>query len=169
MLDGASASKIARFVRFCDAFSLPVITFADCEGFGCIKSAMQVTAAYAEATTVKVSVVVGKAIGSAYVALAGTGANADMVYALPDAVISPVNTEAAAFIMAPERMQVPVSEQKQAADAFAQERLSAYRAAQNGYVDDIVPLEELRAALISALDMLAGKRVPTVAKKHSTI
>ena len=169
VLDGASASKIAKFVRFCDAFSLPVITFADCEGFGCIKSAMQVTAAYAEATTVKVSVVVGKAIGSAYVALAGTGANADMVYALPDAVISPVNTEAAAFIMAPERMQVPVSEQKQAADAFAQERLSAYYAAQNGYVDDIVPLEELRTALISALDMLAGKRVPTVAKKHSTI
>ena len=104
-----------------------------------------------------------------YIALAGTGANADMVYATPDAVISPVNTEAAAFIMAPETMEVPVAEQKAAADKFAEENLSAYNAAQNGYIDGIFEEEELRAALISALDMLAGKRVPTVAKKHSTI
>ena len=141
----------------------------DCKGFESLNSAMKLTAAYAEATTVKLSVVVGEAIGSAYVALAGTGANADIVYALPEAVISPVNVEAAAFILAPDAMKVPTSEQQAAADAFAQENLSAFNAAQNGYVDGIVPFEELRGALLSALDMLAGKRVPTVAKKHSTI
>lgn len=168
-LDAKSADKIARFVRFCDAFSVPVLTFADCDGFEDIASARKLTSAYAEATTVKISVVVGKAIGSAYVALAGTGANADVVYAFPDAVISPVNVEAAAFIMAPEHMKVPFEQQQAAAMQFAQENLSAFNAAQNGFVDGIVEEAQLRSALISALDMLAGKRVPTVAKKHSTV
>lgn len=168
-LDCKSAVKAAKFIRFCDAFSIPVVTFADCTGFEALGSAAKLTAAYAEATTVKISVVVGKAIGSAYVALAGTGANADVVYALPDAVISPVNVEAAAFIMAPEAMKVPVSEQQAAAAKFAEENLSAFNAAQNGYVDGVAELSELRKTLISALDMLSGKRVPTVAKKHSTI
>ena len=168
-LDCQSAAKAAKFVRFCDAFSIPVITFVDCAGFESLKSAAKLSAAYAEATTVKLSVVVGEAIGSAYVALAGTGANADVVYALPEAVISPVNIEAAAFILAPDAMKVPASEQQAAAAAFAQENLSAFNAAQNGYVDGIVPFEELRGALLSALDMLSGKRVPTVAKKHCTI
>ena len=168
-LDAQSAEKIAKFVRFCDAFSLPVITFTDCDGFEDISSARKLISAYAEATTVKISVVVGKAIGAAYIALAGTGANADMVYAFPDAVISPVNVEAAAFIMAADKMNVPVAQQKEVAEQFAHENLSAFNAAQNGYVDGIVEETELRAALLSALDMLAGKRVPTVAKKHSTI
>ena len=168
-LDCQSANKAAKFVRFCDAFSIPVITFADCDGFSCLKAAEKLTAAYAEATTAKISVMVGKAIGSAYIALAGTGANADVVYALPGAVISPVNAEAAAFIMAPDKMKVPVVEQAAIAEAFATEQFSAFYAAQNGYVDGVVQVQEIRNVLLSALDMLSGKRVPTVAKKHSTI
>lgn len=168
-LDDKSAEKAAKLVRFCDAFSIPVITFADCEGFESLQSAAKLTSAYAEATTAKIAVIVGKTIGSAYIALAGTGANADVVYALPDAVVSPVNVEAAAFIMDSDSMKVPVDKQQEAANRFAQERLSAFNAAQNGYVDGIVTIEELRGALLSALDMLAGKRVPTVAKKHGTI
>lgn len=169
VLSCSSTTKIAKFVRFCDAFSLPILTFVDCKGFESIKSATKATAAYAEATTVKISVVCGQAVGSGYVALAGTGANADMVYALPNAVISPVNVEAAAFIMNAEAMNVPVAEQKAVAEKFAAENLSAFNAAQNGYVDGIVEEQDLRKTLISALDMLSGKRVPTVAKKHSTI
>ena len=161
--------KVAKFVRFCDAFSLPVVTFVNCPGFESIKSATKASAAYAEATTVKISVVTGKAIGSGYVALAGTGANADVVYALPDAVISPVNVEAAAFIMAPEVMNVATDKQAEVAQKFADENLSAYNAAQNGYVDGIVEEAQLRQTLISALDMLSGKRVSTLSKKHSTI
>ncbi len=168
-LDCKSATKIAKFVRFCDAFSLPVISFVNCNGFESIKSAEKTASAYAEATTVKISVVTGNAVGSAYIALAGTGANADVVYALPEAIISPVNVEAAAFIMAPETMNVPVAEQKAAAQKFAEENLSAFNAAQNGYVDGIVEEAQLRQTLISALDMLSGKRVPTLPKKHSTI
>lgn len=168
-LDCRSTSKIAKFVRFCDAFSIPVITFANCPGFESLASAAKLVSAYAEATTVKISVVTGKAIGSAYIALAGTGANADVVYALPNAVISPVNVEAAAFIMDADEMKVPVAEQKAVADKFVEENLSAFNAGQNGYVDGIVEEAELRNTLISALDMLSGKRVSTLAKKHSTI
>ena len=141
VLSCSATTKIAKFVRFCDAFSLPILTFVDCKGFESIKSAAKAASAYAEATTVKISVVYGQAVGSGYIALAGTGANADMVYALPQAV----------------------------AEKFAAENLSAFNAAQNGYVDGIVEQQDLRKTLISALDMLAGKRVPTVAKKHSTI
>ena len=169
MLDCKSTTKVAKFVRFCDAFSLTVISFVNCSGFESIKCAAKAVSAYAEATTVKISVVTGKAIGSAYIALAGTGANADVVYALPEAVISPVNVEAAAFIMAPEAMKVPVEQQSAAAEKFAEENLSAFNAAQNGYVDGIVEEGQLRQTLISALDMLSGKRVPTLSKKHSTI
>lgn len=169
MLDCNATTKIAKFVRFCDAFSLPVLSFVNCTGFESIKSAAKAASAYAEATTVKISVVTGKAVGSAYIALAGTGANADVVYALPDAVISPVNVEAAAFIMAPETMKVPVEQQSKTAEKFAEENLSAFNAAQNGYVDGIVEEAQLRQTLISALDMLSGKRVPTLSKKHSTI
>lgn len=168
-LDCKATTKIAKFVRFCDAFSIPVVTFVDCDGFESIKSATKAISAYAEATTVKISVIKGKAIGSAYIALAGTGANADMVYALPNAIVSPVNVEAAAFIMSPKTMKVPVAKQKAVAEKFAEENLSAFHAAQNGYVDGIVEEAQLRQTLITALDMLAGKRVPTLSKKHSTI
>ena len=70
--------------------------------------------------------------------------------------------------MAPERMKVPADKQQAVAMQFAQETLSAFNAAQNGYVDGIVEEPALRGALLSALDMMAGKRVPTVAKKHNT-
>jgi acetyl-CoA carboxylase carboxyltransferase component len=161
--------KISKFVRFCDAFSIPVITFVNTDGFEDIKSAVKVTSAYAEATTVKISVVTGKAYGAGYIALAGTGANADVVYALPEAVVSPVNPEAATLIMAPEKMNVPVSEQAKAVEAFAKENLSAENAANCGYIDDVITTGEVRTAVVNALDMLMGKRVSTLAKKHSTI
>ncbi|MCH5303719.1 MAG: carboxyl transferase [Ruminococcus sp.] len=168
-LTADDANKVAKFVRFCDAFSIRVITFVNSNGFEDIKSAAKVSSAYAEATTVKISVVTGTAVGALYIALAGEGANADVVYALPEAVISPVNPEAAALIVAPEKLNVPVSEQADVVKQFAAENLSAEKAAENGYVDDVVAMEELRGAIINASYMLSGKRVETLAKKHSTI
>lgn len=169
VLDCKAANKVARLVRFCDAFSIPVITFVNGKGFSSIKSAKAVTCAYAEATTVKISVVTGEAYGAFYLALAGTGANTDITFALPQATISPIAPKAAAFIMAPDEMNVPVDKQDEAAKKFAQENLSAFSAAQNGFIDDVATKEQLRAKLTSALDMLSGKRVPTLAKKHSTV
>ena len=127
------------------------------------------TSAYAEATTVKISVVTGTAVGAAYIALAGTGANADAVYALPEAVISPVNPEAAALISIPEKLNVPVSEQAAVVEQYKRDELSAEKAAENGYVDDIITEYELRDTIINTLSVLDGKRVKTIAKKHSTI
>lgn len=86
----AQASRVARFVRMCDAFSLPVVTFVDAAGFQSLKGAAKVSHAYAEATTAKVTVIVGKAYGPVYIAAAGKSAGADVVLAWPEAVISPV-------------------------------------------------------------------------------
>ncbi len=168
-LESDDAAKIAKFVRFCDAFSIPVVTFVNSEGFTELKSAAKVSSAYSEATTVKISIVTGKAVGALYIALAGTGAEADMVYALPEAVISPVNPEAAALIAIPEKMNVSVGEQKQVAKTYADENLSAENAAECGYVDDVITAEELRYYIARSLSMLSGKRVETLSKKHSTI
>ncbi|MGN0558928.1 MAG: carboxyl transferase domain-containing protein [Acutalibacteraceae bacterium] len=168
-IDCCGADKIAKMVRFCDAFSIPVISFVNGKGFSSIKTAAKVTSAYAEATTAKISVITGTAVGALYIAMAGSGANTDLTVALPDAVVSPINPMAAAFIMAPDKMNVPVKEQEKAADEFAKSELSAFKAAENGFVEDVVPAEALRARLIAMLDMLSSKRVPTLAKKHSTI
>ena len=168
-LSEADANKIAKFVRFCDAFSIPVVTFVDTDGFEDIKSAAKVSSAYAEATTVKISVITGKAIGSAYIALAGAGANADMVYAFPEALISPVNPEAAILIDEPDRLKVPAAERAAVVEQYAREKLGAEKAAEDAYVDDIVAEDELREVLAAANIILGSKRVKTEAKKHSTI
>ena len=168
-LSEADSAKIAKHVRFCDAFSIPVVTFVNSEGFEDVKSAAKAASAYAEATTAKVSVITGKAVGALYIALAGTGANADAVFALDTAIISPVNPEAAALIMAPESMNVSVEEQKQVAADFARDNLGAEKAAECGYVDDVIVEDGIRQAVCDALRMLSGKRIPTLSKKHSTI
>lgn len=168
-IDCKAANKIAKMVRFCDAFSIPVVTVVDAKGFTSIKSAAKVTSAYAEATTAKIAVIKGTAVGAVYIALAGEAANADMRFALDGAVISPVNPKALAFIMEPDKMNVPVKEQDKVAFDFAQAEFSAVNAAQCGYVDDVVAESELRDRIARALAMLSSKRVETLAKKHNTI
>ena len=168
-IDCKASKKITHFVRFCDAFSIPVVTVVDAKKFSCVKGAVKVTSAYAEATTAKIAVVEGQAVGSVYIALAGESAQADMRFALENAVISPVNPKALAFIMEPESMEVPVSEQDKVASDFANREFSALNAAQNGYVDDVVTKAQLRAKIAMALEMLSSKRVETLPKKHSTI
>ena len=168
-LDCSSANKIAKMVRFCDAFSIPVITVVNSTGFESIKSAVKVSSAYAEATTAKIAIVSGTAVGSAYMAMAGSCARTDLTIALEDAIISPVAVQSAAIIMAPEIMKVPVNKQFEVANEFAKSNLNAFNAAENGYIEDVVTITELRDKLIIALDMLSSKRVSTLAKKHSTI
>lgn len=168
-IDCKAAQKVAKFVRFCDAYSIPVVTVVDSNGFTSLKSAAKVTAAYAEATTAKIAVITGEAVGATYVALAGESSGADIRFAVDGAIISPVNTKALAFIMDEEGMNVPVDEQDKAADAFAQREFSALNAAQCGYVDDVIDKAQLRAKVVCALEMLSSKRVETLPKKHSII
>jgi acetyl-CoA carboxylase carboxyltransferase component len=164
-----SAAKIAGHVRFCDAFSIPVITVVDAEGFETLSDASELISVYAESTAPKISLISGTAVGAVYIALAGSASGADAVWALSDAVVSPVTPKAAAFILDPSIADAPVAEQDAKAQAFVRSELTAVKAAEDGYVDDIVAPEDLRDKLIRALDMLSSKRVSSLPKKHSTI
>lgn len=169
IIDCKAAQKIAKIVSFADAFSIPVVTVVDAKGFKSLKSAAKVTSVYAEATTAKIAIIKGEAVGSVYIALAGEASGADVRYAVEGAVISPINPKALAFIMDSEAMKVKVEDQDKVANEFAQRELNAVNAAVNGYIDDVVADTQLRAKVVSALDMLSSKRVETLPKKHSTI
>lgn len=176
ILGGDACKKIARFVRFCDAFSIPVITFVDSEKFCCLKSAARVSSAYAEATTAKISVITGEAYGALYVALAGTGSNADITFAYPNASVSPLNPYASAVIMLGDEIGKelkgsanPQADKEALVAKFKAENCSVLEAAANGYVEDVITPSATRAKLASALDMLIGKRVQRLPKKHNNL
>lgn len=169
---GGSASRAARFVRLCDSFSIPVLTFVDAAGFQCLKSAAKLSQAYAEATTAKISVIVGKAYGPVYIAVAGKKAGADAVLAWPTAVISPLAPETAIHILWQDRlaeMTDPTTERAKLAEEYAQTECSPLSAAAAGFVTDVVEPAETKSKLIAMLDMLSGKRVSRLPKKHSNI
>ena len=169
VLDADSASKIADFVSFCDAFGLPVVTLANSEGFATVKEATKVTSAYADATTVKVTVITGKAYGAFYIAVAGAAANADITFAVENAVISPLAPVTGAAVMWADKMNVPKDERAKVVAQYEKEECSATKAAATGYVNDVVSTEDIRFKVYTALEMLAGKRVATMPKKHGTI
>ena len=135
----------------------------------CVKAAAKLTAAYAEATTAKITVVTGDAFGAFYIAAAGTGAAADLTFALENACISPVSPEAGIIILAPEKLKTNAEGRKKALEEFKSKECSAMKAAENAYIDNVVSEDELRDVISNALDMLAGKRETTLPKKHSTI
>lgn len=169
MLDRKDCEKCSKIVRFCDAYSVPVITLADAEGFVCVKSASKLTASYAEATTAKITVVTGSAYGAFYLAAAGTGASTDLTIALESASVSPIAPEAGVIILKPELLKTDKKGREKAVADFKAEECSAMRAAEKGYIDNVVTVDELRDVLSSSLDMLSGKRETTLPKKHSTI
>lgn len=165
-------AKIARFVTFCDAFSIPVVTFVDTEGFekstaaelaGSVRDSAKLAQAYACATTAKISVIKGKAYGGAYVALASISAGSDFSFAWEDAVIAPTSPEAAVTFL--NGASDPAETAKQAAE-YADNDASAFTAAAAGYVDRVITAEDTKAAVASAVDVTSGKRVIAPAKKH---
>lgn len=164
-----ACNKIARFVRFCDSFAIPVITLANSEGFTSVSGATKVAAAYAEATTVKITVIVGQAYGAFYTAVAGTGANADVTYAWDTASVAPLAPKTLAPIMWADKFNADAATRSALTEEFKNTECTAFSAAQEGYVSDIITKEETRLKLFSALDMLSGKRVATLPKKHGTI
>lgn len=174
-LDGDSCAKSARFIRFCDSFSIPVVTLLDAEKFGCIKGAAQLAGAYAEATCPKVTVITGAAFGAVYIAAAGTGAAADMIYAWSDAMVSALTPEAAAVVMLGDDLggalkdsKDPKKDKAEFINNFAVTELNAMKAAAAGYVDGIIDPTATRETIISAVEMLCNKRVSTLPKKHCT-
>ena len=169
LLDRRACEKCVKMVRFCDAYSIPVITLADSKGFECIKAASKFTASYAEATTAKICVVTGSAFGAFYMAAAGTGASTDITFALENACVSPIAPEAGIIILSPEKLKTDKAGREKAIEEFKKTECSAMRAAEKGYIDSVAAKEELRDILINALNMLSGKRETTLPKKHSTL
>ena len=173
-LTADDCSKIASFVGLCDAFSIPVITLIDTVGYdvtvdseldGNAKAAAVLTKAYANATTVKVALVTGKAYGPAFMTFAGKASGADTVLALDTAVISALAPEAAATILYNDR--ILAGEDKQAVlDDYLANDASAQAVAAKGAIDDVVTAADAYAKLLGSLDILASKRVSTLDKKH---
>ncbi len=163
------AKKIYRFVRFCDAFSIPVLTLVDTDGFRELSDASGVIAAYTDATTAKIAVIYGKAVGAAYIALAGSSSGSDAVFATADAIVSPVEPVAAAYLLDGAIADLPADRQRAAADSFVRANLTAVSAAESGAIDDIVDQTTVRARVIAALDVLSTKRTASIPKKHTTL
>lgn len=175
-LSSDDSSKLARFVRTCDAYSVPVLTIVDTEGFdakGNIKDMAKVASAYAEATTLKISLITGNAYGSAYVALASVNANADVTLAYANAVISPIAPVTAVEFLMHDKLKGAkdlAAERNKLAAEYAENNVSAFDAADKGCVSDIITADEARDKIISVLDVMSGKRMlKTLPKKHSNM
>ncbi|RGU02033.1 carboxyl transferase [[Clostridium] leptum] len=168
--DGKACEKAARLVRFCDAFAIPVITFVNAESFCCIKAACKLTNAYAEATTAKISVITGEAYGTVYMALAGAAAGVDVAYAWPTASISALNPTTAAVMLWSDKLKGssnPTADRAKLIAEYKDQEACPFKAAGDGFVQDVIEPSETRLKLYAALDMLAGKRVTRLPKKHA--
>ena len=180
-LTADDCSKISYFVRTCDAFAIPVITLVNTEGFevsaeaeltGSIRQMTKLAHSYAEATTVKIAVVVGNAIGPAFTAMAGKNANSDLTFAYPNAVISPLAPETAVEFLWHDKLKGATNldaKRKELVEEYSSTVASAFEAAEKNCIDDIIEPSETRSAIISALEILAGKRVTRLPKKHSNM
>ncbi len=178
VLDIDASDKIARFVRFCDAFNIPLITFVDCPGFmpgtvqehgGIIRHGAKIVYAYSEATVPKVCVVTRKAYGGAYIVMSSKYVRTDLVFAWPTAEIAVLGAEGAANILY--RKQLAEAENPEELKArfmaeYRQQFGSPYAAAASGHVDDVILPRETRARLVAALDFLRDKQAATLPKKH---
>lgn len=165
--------KTASFVRLCDSFSIPVVTFVDCEGFKDeggkeLRSVAKLTHAYSEATTAKITVIAEKAYGPAFVSLCGKNSNSDMVIALDNSIISPLSPEAEVMLLFEDKLK-DGQDRETLKNEYLQNEASAYVAASYGAVDKIVSKDELRATIGVILDTLESKREITIARKHSNM
>lgn len=181
VLDVNSSDKAARFVRFCDAFNIPIITFTDVPGYlpgvgqehsGVIRHGAKLLYAFSEATVPKINVIVRKAYGGAYIAMNSKHLGADMVFAWPSAEIAVMGPEGAANIIFKKDIAAaddPMETRKRLIEEYREKFSNPYVAASRGYVDDVIDPATTRIRLISALEMLASKRENRPAKKHGNI
>jgi len=177
-LDIDGSDKIARFVRLCDAFNIPLVTFVDCPGYlpgveqehrGIIRHGAKVIYAYCEATVPKISVVVRKAVGGAYIAMSSKQMRSDLAFAWPTAEIAVMGPEGAVNILY--RRELKASDDPEALRAkivaeYKEMFHNPYSAADMGQIDEVIEPRETRPRLIGALDVLRGKVSTNPAKKH---
>ncbi|MBS4176414.1 acyl-CoA carboxylase subunit beta [Lederbergia citrea] len=180
-LDIDSSDKASRFIRFCDSFNIPIITFEDVTGFfpgvkqehgGIIRHGAKILYAYSEATVPKITVILRKAYGGAYVALNSKAIGADLVYAWPNAEIAVMGPQGAANIIFAREIvnsENPETTRSEKIEEYREKFANPYIAAARGMVDDVIDPRETRIKLIQALEMLRNKQEERPRKKHGNI
>lgn len=172
-LDVNASDKSSRFIRFCDAFNIPIVNLVDVPGFlpgtdqeygGIIRHGAKMLYAYSEATVPKITVITRKAYGGSYLAMCSQDLGADQVMAWPTAEIAVMGPAGAANIIF--RKDPNVAEKT---DKYIEEFATPYKAAERGVVDMVIEPRETRPRIITALNMLASKREARPAKKHGNI
>ncbi len=178
VLDVDSSDKAARFIRFCDAFQIPLITLVDLPGYlpgidqehsGVIRHGAKILYAYSEATIPKITVVLRKAYGGGYIAMCSKHLSADFVFALPSAEIAVMGPEGAANIIFKKEIteaEDPDEMRKQKVDEYTQKFANPYKAAAAGYIDAVIEAEEVRNHLLHSLHISSNKTENRPNKKH---
>jgi len=181
VIDIDAADKIARFVRLCDCFNIPLVTFIDSPGFlpgvdqehrGIIRHGAKVLYAYAEATTPKISIVTRKAYGGAYVVMSSKYMGSDVNYAWPSAEIAVMGPEGAANILYRKQIDAaedPTAERARLTEEYRRNFLNPYMSAKAGYIDDVIEPRETRPKVIAALTALREKASPVQPRKHGNM
>ena len=180
-LDVNSSDKAARFVRFCDAFNVPIVSLTDVPAFlpgvdqehnGIIRHGAKLLYAFSEATVPKINVILRKAYGGAYIAMNSKHLGADMVFAWPMAEIAVMGPDGAANIIFRKEISGaddPVAMRNEKINEYKEKFSNPYVAAGRGYVDDVILPRETRIRIANALEMLASKRETRPSKKHGNI
>lgn len=180
-LDVDSSDKAARFVRFCDSFNIPIVTFTDVPGYlpgvaqehnGIIRHGAKLLFAYSEATVPLINIITRKAYGGAYIAMSSKHLGADMVFAWPTAEIAVMGPDGAANIIFRKDIAAaddPISERAAKIEEYKAKFANPFEAAKRGYVDDVIEPAATRRCVANALAMLQSKRESLPTKKHGNI
>jgi propionyl-CoA carboxylase beta chain len=179
VLDIDASVKGARFVRFCDAFNIPLLVFEDVPGFlpgtqqeygGIIRHGAKMLYAFAEATVPKISVITRKAYGGAYCVMASKDVATDFNFAFPTAEIAVMGPQGAVNILYRREFEsAPPETRAEKVSEYVENFANPYVAARRGYIDEIIEPSETREKLIAAFSLLEGKRVSLPARKHGNI
>ena len=180
-LDIDSSEKASRFVRFCDAFNIPILTFVDVPGFlpgaeqeyhGIIRHGAKLLYAYAEATVPRMTVITRKAYGGAYLVMNSKHLRADVAFAWPTAEIAVMGPDGAVNVVFKkeiEKAEDPAARRDELIGEYQRKFANPYVAAERGFIDDVIEPSETRPRLVKSLRMLASKRESVPARKHGNI
>jgi acetyl-CoA carboxylase carboxyltransferase component len=180
-LDIDASDKISRFIRICDAYNIPIVTFVDCPGFlpgtdqeyrGVIRHGAKIIYAYCEATVPKISIVTRKAMGGAYVAMSSKQMRTDLAFAWPTAQIAVMGAEPAVRVLYRNEVAAAADPAKRSAELVSYYRdkfFNPYRAADVGQIDEVIEPHETRPRLVRALEVLRTKVQQNPPKKHGLI
>jgi acetyl-CoA carboxylase carboxyltransferase component len=181
VLDIESSEKAARFVRTCDAFNIPLVTFVDVPGFlpgvdqeygGIIRHGAKLLYAYCEATVPRIQIITRKAYGGAYVVMNSKSIGADLAFAWPSAELAVMGPQGAVEIVYKRELQTaadPVARRAELVEEYVERYTNPYIAAERGYIDDVIDPAETRVKLIASLEVLRSKREELPKRKHGNV